>query len=213
MLLFILSLIGVILTFIALACVTALWVFKDAKSRSKDPVPWTILALVFPIGLVIYLAVGRATGDGAAPQKKNLAAPIAAIIILAILLITSIGLLTYSIVSGSMSGFGSATSGVFTMSSSRYSDGLWTYSARSANGRTSRSPNLTAEELSSFSVTSSNSEGEMRLQITQGDLELVVDLTGNYSGNPDLSRFSPGRIRLQLVFERASDVSTSVRWR
>jgi len=212
MLLFILSLIGLILSAVTLAGTTALWVYKDAKARSANAGVWAILCLVvFPVGLIIYLVAGRPPkSEGALPQKKRF---ITAIVVLAVLLVVSTSLLIVSVTSGDLAGFGSVSSGAFIMSNDWYSNGQWSFSARSANGRSTRSPTLSAEELNSMFVTNANSNGIVGLKISQGDFDVTVDITGNYSDKIDMSGFSPGKVKLQLIFSKASNVSTSIRWR
>ena len=46
---------------IALAVLLGMWTFSDAKERSNDPVLWTLIVLFIPIpiGLILYLFIGR----------------------------------------------------------------------------------------------------------------------------------------------------------
>jgi len=46
---------------IAIAVFLGLWTYNDAKERSDDPALWTLIALVvpMPIGIILYLLVGR----------------------------------------------------------------------------------------------------------------------------------------------------------
>ncbi|MCL2704033.1 MAG: hypothetical protein FWE91_10565 [Defluviitaleaceae bacterium] len=212
MLLFTLSLIGLILSIFALLGTVALWVYKDAKTRAENAGIWAILSLVaFPVGLIVYLLAGRTKKVNGTPAPKIKLIILA--IFFAVLVAVSAGLLIYSVTGGSLTGFGSVKSGAFSMSMNWYSDGRWSFNARSANGRISRSPNLTAEELNSFFVTNSNNNGEVSLLISQGNVETTVDISGYFNGYIDMSDFKPGRIRLQLNFNRASDVSALIRWR
>jgi hypothetical protein len=209
---FIISLIVLILSAISLAAVVALWVYSDAKKRSNDAWIWVLLTfIIFPVGLIIYLAVGRTqASEEAPPRKGKFVIPAVA---LAILLVVSCGAMVHSIVIGSLAGYGSVNTGSYVMSRNWYSNGRWNFDARSANGRTSRTPMLTAEELDSFFVSSANDGGEMNLTISQGDVTVTIDLTGDFRGNIDMSRFSPGRVRLQLNFDRASGIGTTIQWR
>ena len=54
---------------IALAVFLGMWVYNDAKERTDDPILWTLVVLFvpMPIGLIIYLLVGR----DAAKQSTN----------------------------------------------------------------------------------------------------------------------------------------------
>jgi heme/copper-type cytochrome/quinol oxidase subunit 4 len=212
MLQFVLSLIGLVLSAIALTGIVAIWVYKDAKARSENAVAWALLSFfTIPIGLIIYLVVGRTKErEDSAPPKSRVVIPV---IILIILISTSSGFLTHSILNGSLSGFASINSGSFIMSRNWLSNGHWSFSAGSANGMTRRSPSLTAEELDNFHVNSSNSGGEMELVVSQGDMIIVIDINDSFNDYIDMSDFSPGQIRIQLNFERASSVSTSIRWR
>lgn len=46
---------------IALAVFWGIWIYNDAKVRSNDPVLWTLIALFapMPIGMILYLLIGR----------------------------------------------------------------------------------------------------------------------------------------------------------
>jgi len=46
---------------IAIAVFLGMWVYNDAKERSDDPIPWTLIALFvpMPIGIILYLLLGR----------------------------------------------------------------------------------------------------------------------------------------------------------
>ena len=206
--LFVLGLVTFIICAIAFGISLAMWVHADAKVKSdQSPALWVLLVLITNgIGIILYLILGRTKKDIPAPgaHKKP-------VILFAILWVLSIGLFVVGTV-GFARVYGSVSSGVFTMQNSRLRDSEWMFSARTANGWVRRTPNLSAEELAAFHVTSSSGQG-VRLRLEQDDRIEVIDLSGNINEPVDLSDFVPGRIRIRLEFERANDVYVRVRWR
>ena len=88
----------------------------------------------------------------------------------------------------------------------------WTIAATSLRGHSTRTLDVTAEQLAALHVASTNSGGELRLTITQSDVSEHFDLTGAFEGPIDASTFEPGRISLRLDFERVEDVSVHISW-
>lgn len=106
-------------------------------------------------------------------------------------------------------------SGTFSNFHSSARDDHWLVVARSANGRARIDRTLTAEELSNLRVEGA-ADGGIALRVEQRDsagaFAMTVDLTGQVSGDIDLQAFDPGRIRLVLEFNHATDVNVTVRW-
>ena len=211
MALLVFSIIITVISAIALTGMCALWVYNDAKGKTENAAIWALLsAMSFPVGLLIYLLVGRPKNCDAPVFKNNFKVPA---ILFAVLLVVSVGLLVGSALSDNMAGFASVRTGVFRRSMDWYSNGNWRFNAERANGRITRNPVLSAEELNTVFVMNSNSDGTVRLEVTQGNVERSFDLTDNFNGYLDMSDFNPGRIRMRLVFDGAIGVNTSVQWR
>ena len=186
----------------------AMWVYEDAKVKSdQSPVLWVLLLLMTnAVGVILYLLLGRTKKDVEAPgtYKKP-------VIFFAIFWAVSIVLFVFGTI-GFAREHGTMSSGTFTMQRSTLRDSEWTYTARTANGWTRRSPSLTAEELAAFHVISNSGEG-VRLRLEQDDRLEVIDLSRRFDGPVDLRGFEPGRVRIRLEFDRANDVYVRISWR
>ena len=99
-----------------------------------------------------------------------------------------------------------------TMMSSRGTGNDWSISARTVRGHTVRTVSFTAEELAALRIDSENEDGKISFTMTQGEIEIVTDISGEFNDNIDTSGFEPGRIRLRLDFEAASGVNVTVNW-
>ena len=207
--LFVIGLTTFIIGAIGFGVSLALWVYADAKVKSdQSPILWVLLMLMTNVvGIVLYLLLGRTKKDVPAPgaYKKS-------IIFFGIFWAISIVLFVFGTIGFAQEFGGSMSSGTFSMQRSSLRDGEWTYTARTANGWTRRSPNLSADELAAFYVVSNSGNG-VRLRLEQGDLLEVIDLSGNFRGPIDLGHFEPGRVRIRLEFDRANDVYVRISWR
>jgi len=103
-------------------------------------------------------------------------------------------------------------SGVSVNRVSRAKATSWTIAAASINGHESRTVNLTADNLAALNVVSANSAGSISLLITQGNTTKTVDISGQYSGNPDMSGFTAGKVNLRLDYGSAKDINISITW-
>ncbi|MCL2586699.1 MAG: hypothetical protein FWE31_00480 [Firmicutes bacterium] len=95
------------------------------------------------------------------------------------------------------------------------SNGVWTITAASVNGRLTRTFNITQAGLDMFMVSSFNTQGEVELVITQGDTRKALDITSGFlvPQRVDLDEFEAGRISVRLNFTSARAVATVVSWR
>lgn len=91
-------------------------------------------------------------------------------------------------------------------------NGAWTFNALSANGTATRTARLNENELTAFRVDSINANGDVFLTITQGNTTNTIDISKGFDGYIDMSEFTPGRIRMELNFERVEGVNTAIRW-
>jgi hypothetical protein len=88
----------------------------------------------------------------------------------------------------------------------------WSYTASRINGNARRDIDFSAGGLANLHVNSENSEGSIRLTLSQGDVEESFDISGSFSGNIDTSAFEPGQIRVALRFDNAQDIDLYINW-
>jgi len=198
---------------VALSLTLTVWTYEDAKLKSNhSPMMWVILVLfTSPIGIILYLLIGRHKKDVPGPKGFR-----AAIIIFTVLFLLSAGFFAYGTVrfvqEASGSGLSSVRTGSFSGYRSNVRDGEWALTARSANGRERRSPDLTAQQLENFHVFSDSGRG-VTLRLEQDGRVKSIDISGYFDRVLDLSAFEPGRVRVILEFDRANDVYVRVNWR
>lgn len=196
---------------VTLSVAMAMWAYEDAKVKSDhSPVLWLLVVLFAnPIGIIIYLLVGRTKKAVPAPRKHAKFLAVAAVAF-----VLSAGLFTAGTMNfvGSNTGIASVSSGVFSRSWSQVRDNEWTFTAQTANGWERRSPNLDAAQLANFHVLSDSGEGVI-LRLEQNGIVELIDISGYFDEQINMSAFSPGRIRVTLEFDRARDVDVRVSWR
>ena len=87
-------------------------------------------------------------------------------------------------------------------------------SARS--GHRNRTVNLTADELASIRISSTSTDGEIILVISQDGeedgTETILDIS-NFTDYITVANLNPGRIRFSLRFEDIRNSETTIRWR
>jgi len=214
MTLFIVGLVLFIFTIFGFTISLLLWVYEDAKVKSEHPPALWVILVFFSsgIGIILYFIIGRTKKEVPPPGTHR-----GKVVALLILLIPAIALFVVGTVNFARNADNffpnaSMSSGSFTSRSESFRNSQWTFSARSANGWTRRSPNLSAEELLAFHVSSSSGDG-VTLLLEQGEHSEAIDISGNFHGYVDLRRFEPGRIRVTLQFDQARDVHVTMRWR
>jgi len=89
----------------------------------------------------------------------------------------------------------------------------WSTTASKFNGHCRVDKTLNSDNLATFRVNSTNSDGKVFLKLTQGDVEKTIEITGEFNDKIDMGEFKPGRIRLRLEFEHAEDVNISISWK
>lgn len=104
-------------------------------------------------------------------------------------------------------------SGSSSVAISYVKNDTWTTTASSVNGNYRVDKTFDSGNLASFHASSTNSIGKIVLKLIQGDVEKSIDITGEFNDKIDMSEFEPGRIRLRLEFEHATDLSISVSWK
>ena len=102
-----------------------------------------------------------------------------------------------------------STSGGLTNDSQTES---WHVSAGRINGHIRRDITFTQDSLSMLYVHATNSDGEMFLTFTQGDMVTTLNISGNFEGFLAMPGFEPGTIRVRLDFESAVDPDVFIRW-
>jgi len=90
--------------------------------------------------------------------------------------------------------------------------GSWTITAAALRGHSTRTLDLTAEELATLYINSTIGGGEVQLTISQDDVLESVYLTGEFGQVIDTSAFEPGQISLRLDFWQAEDLIVHMRW-
>jgi len=88
----------------------------------------------------------------------------------------------------------------------------WHITASSLNGHGTRTVNMSPDGLSALNVTSMNAAGNITLTLSQGDTTSTVDISGNYSGSIDTSKFAAGKLNLRLDYANAKDVDVYLSW-
>jgi len=97
------------------------------------------------------------------------------------------------------------------MTSTRHHSGF-AINAQRANGRARMHVNLTTENLENMNAVNSTAYGRMYLELTQGDVVRLTDISGMFNGGIYTSAFEPGRVTIRVIFERAEGVNFSIRW-
>jgi len=105
------------------------------------------------------------------------------------------------------------TSWTAILSSTNAKADSWTISAKIANGNAiRRNINLNSDNFNSMHIENTNSDGNVSLIITQGNIEKIINIDREFSESIDMSDFKPGRVKLHLNFENAKDVKTNINW-
>jgi len=136
-----------------------------------------------------------------------------AILILAILLAISTGLLAPMGCTACDSRTGSVTSSWSGRNMSYdVAENSWRISAGALRGRSTRMLDFTAENLAALRIDSTNSSGEVRFTIVQGNVTESIEVSDGFDQLIDTSAFAPGHISLRLDFEQVENLQITVRW-
>ncbi|MCL2372097.1 MAG: PLDc N-terminal domain-containing protein [Defluviitaleaceae bacterium] len=209
MTIFIISTILFSILALAFTLTVTVWTYEDAKLKSNHtPMIWVVIVLfTSPIGIILYLIIGRHKKDVPGPTGFRLP-----IIIFTLLFLASAAFFTYGTVRFVQEvGGASVRMGSFSGSRSHLRNETWTFTANRANGHERRNINFTAAQLNDFHVFS-DSGGGTTLRLEQNNNVKTVDISGFVDRNVDLSAFEPGRVRVRLDFDRADDVYVRLSW-
>jgi len=226
MTLFISSAIAWAIAILVMMAFLGLWTYKDAQVKSEhSPVLWVLVVLLVPnfLGLIVYLLVGRTNKQKPAPGTFK-----TPLIIFAALTVITFALFIGSAVrfaieeggnwstAGYQRGimidaFGNARRGTFFGLSTNRRDGEWRVAAIRGNGSIQTSPRLNESQLSQLHVSGHASEGEIFLRLEQDGQVEEMHIT-QFSGAIDASGFTPGRVRMIVLFDHARDVRVTVSW-
>ena len=88
----------------------------------------------------------------------------------------------------------------------------WSYVAAQRTGTRHQDVSLGAESLAAFHVESFSESGLVTLVVTQGEVALELDISGDFADFVDLSDFEPGDLRLRLRFFEARRVDVTLTW-
>jgi hypothetical protein len=112
---------------------------------------------------------------------------------------------------------GSMRTGRFTNTSQGVSSNGWFFYAKKASGHSTFFANLSQVNIDNILIESQVCAGEVMLTITQGNVRLDFDLSGDNSlmGKYDLGAgmLEPGRVEMRLYFTEAQNVDVVVSWR
>lgn len=210
---FVVGVISFSITLFAFIICLTLWVYHDAKIKSKhSPLIWALIVVAVPnfMGLITYLLVGRTNKHGFVPAKYKWFA-----IISAIFFMCGTGMLVFGTFHFSkMDIYGTYSArqiGSFENLSDNTRNGVWQISANRANGYSRITPILNTNELENFYVES-NGTGNILIRFEQAGREETVNLSGGFNGRIDLSHFSPGKIIITIEFENSQNVNISNHW-
>ena len=226
MTLFIFSAVAWALAALVLMAFLGLWTYKDAQVKSDhSPVLWVLVVLLVPnfLGLVVYLLVGRTNKQKPAPGtfKTPLLIFVALTVITFALFIGSA--VRFAVEEGGnwsttgyqrgvmIDAFGNARRGTFFGLSTNRRNEEWRVTAVRGNGFIQTSPRLDESQLAQLYVNGHASEGEIFLRLEQDGRVEEVHIT-EFSGAIDASDFTPGRVRMIVLFEHARDVRVRVSW-
>jgi len=197
-----------------------LWIYHDAKAKSEqEPSLWVLVVIFLSdvIGLIVYFLVGRTKKDVPTPGTYKKPLIISALLLIPITIFFVLATINFVVdeTGGDMRGSVTMSSGTWMGRNSSYRDNRWIESVRSGSGTSRRDHTLTAEQMRNFHVNSTNADGELFLQIAQGDFLSRIDISHNFYENLDLHYhgFVPGRMRIALQYERVRHSQTVISWR
>jgi len=230
-----------VLLVVGIQATIAFLVRKDARKRNIEPGIWTLIVFIAPLyGIILYLVAGRdnpAVGEKIKSsffKRPSVASIAVSVIICALFIGGGIYLAAgHDFVSGqnqrgsfTFEGSASRTNSVSQLWDMFFNqdellgtsgdfaiNGTWTFNAISANGTATRSVRMSNSELAAFRVDSTNTNGDIILTATQGNVIRTIDISKDFNGYIDMSEFNPGRIRIELSFEGVEGVNTAIRWR
>jgi len=203
-----------------------LWTYKDAQVKTdQSPVLWVLVVLLVPnfLGLVVYMLVGRTNKQAQAPgayKKPMLAFAALTVVTFFVFIGSAIGFAFQGggdwAASGYQRGvmidaFGNARRGTFFGMSTSHRNNEWRVSVVRGNGTIQISPRLDEAQIAQLRVAGEAGGGEIFLRIEQDGRMEEFHVT-DFDGTLDLTGFSPGRIRMTLELEHASDVRIAVSW-
>ena len=198
---------------ILLAALTAIWVYRDAKSRGLSAGLWALVALLgqAPVGLLVYLLIGRKDAPVVTKPVKGMPYLIAGILCFVIMIGSSVAFVTHAIVSN---GADTGWSGVSVGSVETNWNGEWSMHYHYCDRTHTKRVNV--PEGSALIAGASCLEGEITLLVTAGEFSELFHLSGGETAHltfpPDPGR-SYTSVRLLLVCDRARDGDVMIRWK
>lgn len=216
-----------------------LWVCRDSQAKNQAAWPWVLVILfVSPlVGVLLNLVLNREKkvicGQcqnrieaksafccycGAANQGNGQVKPasrkplIAAVVCWVLIILLLIGFLIgiFVVASPEMLDDWQISTGYTTISSSHQRGNEWIFNFKSASNGNKTYKNYTIKDGNAvLKVQSSCSEGELLLDIIQGEYEERFDLS-QIEGTQEISlyNFEPGKITLRLTSNGAKNVKT-----
>jgi len=97
------------------------------------------------------------------------------------------------------------------MSSTRFENGF-SVNAQYISGSHRIHLNFYTSNLSNLQIRSTNTAGQIFIELTQGNVIRRTDITGNFNGSIDTNAFEPGRVTVRVIYERAEEINFSASW-
>ena len=211
---FISFIVGTILISFLLVALIAVWVYRDAKSRGLSAGLWALVSILanIPIGLLIYLLLGRKDKPVITKPVKARPYLIGGILCFVIMIGSMIGFVTYSIF-GDMGGM-SFSSGYSTGMIQNNWNGEWTMRFKYSNATHNQRVRL--PEGVPLTAEASCSEGTITLMVTTENYSEMFRLSEgeivNLTFPPDAGRTSAS-VGLILDCANARDGDVRIRWK
>jgi uncharacterized membrane protein YeiB len=209
-----------------------LWTYRDASNRGLNPGLWTVIVLLVPnlIGLIIYFLVGRknimikcSNCNNNIPQhskycmscgasvanieenkKKSTSKFIIGFIVCFIMFIISFVGFTVNLLSDDGFEFRPNLSILLFETNTA---NKWNVSYYTSSDEFSKTINITDNSPANLYVEASCEEGELYLNLKQGAIEEIVDISQIINTKKiDLSKFNNGNVELKLLDKECKKV-------
>jgi len=194
----------------------ALWAYTDAKAKaSLHPVIWALVVVLglFPIGLIIYLLIGRTNKKEPRTNKYKKTVIIAFLLIFPSFFFHNVGVFRLS-TADQREGFFLNTGQFYELQQS-VGEQTWTISAERAYGFVERNFSLSQSDLENLTSSLEIFEGGVALGITQiknNEAESFV-ISDEPTTRIETTSIEPGIVRKTVYFHNAIDVNLVISWR
>lgn len=233
---------GIIFLVFLLLAVVGVWVNKDAKEKGLNNRLWVLIVLLIPnlMGLILYFLVGRkeanmickncnsrvrqdakycdncgtileveeSQDNRSKKGAKRFLITIIAIISLMFMLV--IGFVVINVVGDNFT----FQSGYSIASFETNFGSQWTVKFKKATLKYTDTIQIKDSSPEKLYINASCGKGDLFLNLIQGDKKEIIDLTKVGSDYQyDLSTFENGKVRMQIVNDKAEDVRVKIHWK